>query len=66
MYTLFFFKFRLQEKNTTYSFFVKKQEIIRTLENVLDSQELDTEHVIDIIYQEQSLFKVCPVTRCSR
>lgn len=54
-----------KEEQTSYAFFVNEREITSTLDNVLDIEKLNTEQVIDIIYQEQAVFKVRPVTRCT-
>lgn len=49
-----------------YIFLVKEKEITASLENALDKDSLNTEEVIDIIYQQQAIFRVRPVTRCTR
>lgn len=48
-----------------YLFYVNDNEITHTLEKALDSINLNTEGVVDIIYQQQAVFKVRPVTRCT-
>jgi len=36
------------------------------LEAVLEKERINTEHVVDIVYQQQAVFRVRPVTRCTR
>ncbi|ESO97892.1 hypothetical protein LOTGIDRAFT_209088 [Lottia gigantea] len=55
-----------KEEPTPYSFFVNDIEITESLEKTLDKDQLEnTEKVLDIIYQPQSVFKVRAVTRCT-
>lgn len=54
-----------QEENSPYLFFVNDKEITRNLHSALDKESLNCEDVIDIIYQQQAVFKVRPVTRCT-
>jgi len=49
-----------------YIFFVNEKEIKGTLEAVLEKEKINTEHVVDIVYQQQAVFRVRPVTRCTR
>ncbi|TMW45501.1 hypothetical protein DOY81_009416 [Sarcophaga bullata] len=53
------------EEKTPYLFFVGDDEIKKTLDDTLDLKTVDTENVIDIVYQPQSVFKVRAVTRCT-
>lgn len=53
------------EDPTPYLFFVNENEIKQTLDKTLDLKTIDTENVIDIVYQPQAVFKVRPVTRCT-
>ncbi|XP_017781834.1 PREDICTED: notchless protein homolog 1 [Nicrophorus vespilloides] len=53
------------EEKTPYLFFVNEKEITATLIKALDPTKLNTEDVIDIVYEEQAVFKVRPVTRCT-
>ena len=53
------------EEKTPYLFFVGDDEIKKTLDETLDLKTVDTENVIDIVYQPQSVFKVRAVTRCT-
>jgi len=53
-------------KKKPYSFYVKEQEIVENLEKTLGKDGLESsEHVVDIIYQPQAVFKVRAVTRCT-
>lgn len=47
-------------------FLVKEKEITNSLEKSLDKDSLNTEEVIDIVYQQQAVFRVRPVARCTR
>lgn len=49
-----------------YAFFVDDKEITGNLDECLDGKTISTELVVDIIYQEQAVFKVRPITRCTR
>ncbi|KAJ8951468.1 hypothetical protein NQ318_000162 [Aromia moschata] len=54
-----------QEEPVPYLFFVNETEITHDLKKALDVSNLNTEGVVDIIYQQQAVFKVRPVTRCT-
>nr|XP_022919817.1 notchless protein homolog 1 [Onthophagus taurus] len=54
-----------QEENVPYLFFVDEKEIKTDLSSVIDLQTLNTEIVLDIVYQQQAVFRVRPVTRCT-
>lgn len=54
-----------QDESALYAFYVEEKEINNCLVDVLDINKLNTEHVVDIIYQEQAVFRVRPVTRCT-
>lgn len=56
----------LQEEHTPYLFFVNDKEITEQLDHSLDSKLLNTEDILDIVYQQQAVFKVRPVSRCTR
>jgi hypothetical protein len=45
---------------------VNEKEITNSLEGVLDKKNLNLEDVVDIVYQQQAVFRVRPVTRCTR
>lgn len=55
----------LQTENTPYIFYANETEIIHSLEKTLNLTDLNTETVIDILYQQQAVFRVRPVTRCT-
>ncbi|XP_047503977.1 notchless protein homolog 1 [Pieris napi] len=55
----------LQEEEKPFLFFVKDTEITSNLKEALDIEKLNSEEVIEIIYQQQAVFKVRPVTRCT-
>lgn len=61
---LFLFSF-VQDESVPYSFFVNETEITGNLKETLESQTLETEKVIEIVYQPQAVFKVRAVTRCT-
>jgi len=54
-----------QDEPVPYVFFVNDKEISQTLHKALELNTINTEGVIDIIYQQQAVFKVRPVTRCT-
>lgn len=47
------------------AFYVNESEIVTSLEKTLQDQQVETEKVIDIIYQPQAVFRVRAVTRCT-
>lgn len=57
--------FIIQDESIPYSFFVNESEITGSLEETLESQTLETEKVVEIVYQPQAVFKVRAVTRCT-
>lgn len=54
-----------QEEPVPYIFYVNEHEISSTLQKTLELGTVNTEGVIDIVYQQQAVFKVRPVTRCT-
>ncbi|EEB13311.1 conserved hypothetical protein [Pediculus humanus corporis] len=54
-----------EDENTSYLFFVNDQEITDTLEKAIKKDVDNSENVIEIIYQQQAVFKVKPVSRCT-
>lgn len=54
-----------QTEQIPYVFFVNDNEITQNLQKSLDLDKLNTEQVVDIIYQQQAVFRVRPVTRCT-
>lgn len=55
----------LQEDPLPLAFFVHDAEIVSSLGKTLESQAVETEKVLDIIYQPQAVFRVRAVTRCT-
>lgn len=51
---------------TPYTFFVKDVEVTSNLASALKNAVLDSEKVLEIIYQPQAVFQVRAVTRCTR
>ncbi|XP_044731051.1 notchless protein homolog 1 [Chrysoperla carnea] len=54
-----------QEENVPYLFFVDDQEIKSTLGDVINADKFNTENVLDIVYQQQAIFRVRAVSRCT-
>lgn len=54
-----------EEEPVPLAFFVHDVEIVASLEKTLEKQTVETEKVLDIIYQPQAVFKVRAVTRCT-
>lgn len=50
---------------TPYTFFVKDVEVTSNLASALKNAVLDSEKVLEIIYQPQAVFQVRAVTRCT-
>jgi len=48
-----------------YTFFVKGVEVISSLDTLLEKENVDTENVVEIVYQPQAVFRVRAVTRCT-
>lgn len=61
---LFLFWF-VKDESVPYTFFVNETEITGNLKETLESQTLETEKVVEIVYQPQAVFKVRAVTRCT-
>lgn len=55
-----------EDEVTPYTFFVKDVEITTTLSAALKGKTLDSEKVLEIIYQPQAVFRVKAVSRCTR
>ena len=55
----------LQDESVPYSFYVNESEITGSLKETLEIQTLETEKVVEIVYQPQAVFKVRAVTRCT-
>lgn len=56
----------LQDEPAPYLFFVNEKEITSSLDKVLEKDDIGTEQVLEIIYQQQAVFRVRAVTRCTR
>uniref|UniRef100_A0A8D1SW89 NLE domain-containing protein n=1 Tax=Sus scrofa TaxID=9823 RepID=A0A8D1SW89_PIG len=54
-----------QEDPLPLAFYVHDAEIVSSLGKTLESQAVETEKVLDIIYQPQAVFRVRAVTRCT-
>ncbi|KAK4883628.1 hypothetical protein RN001_006947 [Aquatica leii] len=54
-----------QEEKMQFLFFVNNEEITKDLGSTIDISTLNTESVVEIIYQQQAVFRVRPVTRCT-
>nr|CAI5847225.1 unnamed protein product [Callosobruchus analis] len=54
-----------QEEPVPYLFFINDNEVTTTLQKTVAALNLNSEEVIDIIYKQQAVFKVRPVTRCT-
>ena len=65
--SIFFYLFfsLLQDESVPYSFYVNESEITGSLKETLETQTLETEKVVEIVYQPQAVFKVRAVTRCT-
>ena len=57
--------FVFQDQSVPYSFFINDSEITGSLKETLETQTLETEKVVEIVYQPQAVFKVRVVTRCT-
>ncbi|CAH3111277.1 unnamed protein product, partial [Porites lobata] len=54
-----------KDESVPYSFFINESEITGSLKETLETQTLETEKVVEIVYQPQAVFKVRAVTRCT-
>lgn len=55
-----------QEDPVPYKFFIQEHEITSTLEKAVElTGPLISEKIVDIVYQQQAVFRVRPVTRCT-
>ncbi|RMX51404.1 hypothetical protein pdam_00020812, partial [Pocillopora damicornis] len=54
-----------KDESVPYSFYVNESEITGSLKETLETQTLETEKVVEIVYQPQAVFKVRAVTRCT-
>ena len=53
------------DETTSYTFFVHDKEITSTLNGTLAGEKIESEKVLEIIYQPQAVFRVRAVTRCT-
>ncbi|KAF5270442.1 hypothetical protein FQR65_LT05630 [Abscondita terminalis] len=54
-----------QDEQMKFVFFINDVEISKDIGSTLDLTSLNTENVVEIIYQQQAIFRVRPVTRCT-
>ncbi|GJQ87041.1 putative NLE (NUC135) domain protein [Trypoxylus dichotomus] len=54
-----------QSERVPYLFYINDKEITKDLQECIDTSILNTECVLDIVYQQQAVFRVRPVTRCT-
>ncbi|XP_047099131.1 notchless protein homolog 1 [Schistocerca piceifrons] len=54
-----------QDEHTPYIFFVNEKEVKTSLQDTLSDDDQITENVVDIVYQQQAIFRVRAVTRCT-
>lgn len=57
--------FLQQTEKIPYLFFINDKEIKNNLQETIDLDSLNTESTLDIVYQQQAVFRVRPVTRCT-
>ena len=57
---------RQEEEPVPYSFFVGDLEVTSSLQDTLERLTVDSEKVLNIVYQPQAVFRVKAVTRCTR
>jgi ribosome assembly protein 4 len=55
-----------EDDATPYTFFVQEKEITSNLGAALKEATIDSEKVLEIIYQPQAVFQVRAITRCTR
>ncbi|XP_057295137.1 notchless protein homolog 1-like [Hydractinia symbiolongicarpus] len=53
------------EETVPYTFFINEKEVTDTLGAILEKEKVETEKVVEILYQPQAVFKVRAVTRCT-
>lgn len=62
---IYVFLFKLQEESVPYTFFVNDAEVTGKLEETIEKHSIETEKVVEIVYQPQAVFRVRAVTRCT-
>ena len=55
-----------KDETTPYTFFAKNKEITSNLAVALKDEVIESEKILEIIYQPQAIFQVRTVTRCTR
>lgn len=55
----------LNEERLPYTFFISNKELRVELGTYLQQNKVSMEKILQIIYQPQALFRICPITRCS-
>ncbi|XP_047141942.1 notchless protein homolog 1 isoform X1 [Hydra vulgaris] len=53
------------EETVPYAFFLNEKEITSTLGYLLQQEKIETEKIVQILYQPQAVFRVKAVTRCT-
>jgi len=53
------------EDDVPYTFFVNGVEVVSCLDAILEKENIETENVVEIVYQPQAVFRVRAVTRCT-
>lgn len=48
-----------------YNFFINEKELVESLDTFFEKEQVETEKVLEIVYQPQAVFKVRAVTRCT-
>ncbi|EDV22616.1 uncharacterized protein TRIADDRAFT_28728, partial [Trichoplax adhaerens] len=54
-----------EDDSTPYAFYLNNEEILDDLQTTITAKNVDTESIIEIVYQPQAVFRVKSVTRCS-
>ncbi|KAK3746271.1 hypothetical protein QZH41_016527 [Actinostola sp. cb2023] len=62
IYTMYFLK---QEESVPYTFYINETEVTGKLEDTIQKHSIETEKVVEIVYQPQAVFRVRAVTRCT-
>lgn len=48
-----------------YSFFINGCEITNSIDDVMQPETMETEKMVEIVYQPQAVFRVRAVSRCT-
>lgn len=54
-----------QEPNAPLSFYINNIEIRTSIEDTLNSENICVGEILEIVYQQQAIFRVRPITRCT-